>query len=158
MSRAFLADTSCLVAAFLSWHEHHEAAAGELERRFEGGERLVLAAHSLVECYAVLTRLPAPHRLSPADALALLRANVPSGTKIVSLDAKDHLAVLEEAAEARVAGGRIYDALIARAAREGGANVLVTLNEAHFRDLVPEEIELVNPGGRRDSPRARSPI
>jgi len=149
MSRAFLADTSCLVAAFLSWHEHHGAAAEELERRLERGERLVLAAHSLVECYAVLTRLPSPHRLSPADALALLKANVPAGTKIVSLDAKAHLAVLEDAADAGIAGGRTYDALIARAAREGGASALVTLNEAHFRDLVPDGIDLVIPADRR---------
>ncbi len=149
MSRAFLADTSCLVAAFLSWHEHHEAAAEELERRLERGERLVLSAHSLIECYAVLTRLPAPHRLSPGDALALLEANVPAGTKVVALDAKAHHGVLADAARTGVAGGRTYDALIARAAGDGGATALVTMNESHFRGLVPDGIDLVVPGGRR---------
>ena len=38
-------------------------------------EALVLAAHSLAETYAVLTRLPGPNRLRSRDAIALLEAN-----------------------------------------------------------------------------------
>ena len=55
----FLPDTSCLVAAVCSWHEHHQATSAELSRRVEHGEVLVLAAPALVEAYAVLTRLSA---------------------------------------------------------------------------------------------------
>ncbi len=36
---------------------------------------MLLPAPALVEAYAVLTRLPPPHRLSVPDALALLEAN-----------------------------------------------------------------------------------
>src|SRR5439155_4456381 len=62
-------DTSCLVAAVCAWHEHHAAAAREIERRLAAGEPMIVAAPALVESYAVLTRLPPPHRLRPADAL-----------------------------------------------------------------------------------------
>ena len=71
----FLPETSCLVAALCVWHEHNERAAREIERRLDRGESLVVAAPALVETYAVLTRLPSPHRLSPADSRALLEAN-----------------------------------------------------------------------------------
>jgi len=53
-------DTNCMVALLLPWHEHHARAKAETERRLDDGEILVLAAHTLVEAYTVLTRLPAP--------------------------------------------------------------------------------------------------
>ena len=71
----YLCDTSALVATVCSWHEHHARTRAEIEQRERTGEELVLAAHSLAEAYAVLTRLPAPNRLRSGDALALLEAN-----------------------------------------------------------------------------------
>jgi predicted nucleic acid-binding protein len=50
------ADTSVVVAAFASWHEHHAAA----RRALDGGLRLI--EHCALETYSVLTRLPPPHR------------------------------------------------------------------------------------------------
>ena len=43
-----------MIAAVCSWHEHHEAAANEIERRLAGRERMIVAAPALVEAYAVL--------------------------------------------------------------------------------------------------------
>ena len=74
MSR-FLCDTSCLVAAVCGWHEHHTRTVAELDGRARSGDELVIASHSLVETYAVLTRLPSPHRLTPATTMTLLEAN-----------------------------------------------------------------------------------
>jgi predicted nucleic acid-binding protein len=85
MTRAaatFFVDTSCIIAAVGGWHRHHPGAAAEIERCLEGHERLATAAHALAEAYAVLTRLPAPHRLAPADALALLEGNVIDGARV----------------------------------------------------------------------------
>ena len=53
-----------MVAAVCSWHEHHQAAIGEIERRLRRRETIIVAAPALVETFAVLTRLPSPHRLS----------------------------------------------------------------------------------------------
>jgi hypothetical protein len=49
-------DTSVVVAAFASWHEHHVLARKAMASR----PRLV--AQAAVESYSVLTRLPPPHR------------------------------------------------------------------------------------------------
>ena len=70
MSRV-LCDTTCLVAAVCGWHEHHTRTVAELDGRARSGDELVIASHSLVETYAVLTCLPSPHRLTPANTMTL---------------------------------------------------------------------------------------
>lgn len=130
--RTLALDSSCMVAAVCSWHERHEAAAAAIERSLNGGARLAVPAHALVETYAVLTRLPAPHRLSPDDAWALVKANFVDQTLLVALEPEDHVAVLTRLAESRLGGGRTYDALIAASARKAKANALLTLNPKHF--------------------------
>ena len=65
-----LLDANCLVAAAIAQHEHHRATVSELTRRRAAGQTLVMSAHAVLEAFAVLTRLPPPHRLAPADALA----------------------------------------------------------------------------------------
>jgi predicted nucleic acid-binding protein len=52
-----------MIAAVCSWHEHHEAAANDMERRLAGRAKVIVAAPSLIEAYAVLTRFLPPHRL-----------------------------------------------------------------------------------------------
>ena len=64
-----------MIAAVCSWHEHHELAANEIGRRLARREKMIIAAPALVEAYAVLTRLPPPHRISPEAALTLLDNN-----------------------------------------------------------------------------------
>ena len=139
----FLPDTSCIIAALVAWHEHHVAAAREISSRLDGGERLIVAAPVLVETYSVLTRFPAPHRLSPRDALALLDANL-FGHSLVALDAASYRALVSNAPAQSIAGGRTYDAVIARCAVRFGADVILTFNERHFRGLV-EGVEIVTP-------------
>ncbi|HEY3351148.1 MAG TPA: PIN domain-containing protein [Thermoanaerobaculia bacterium] len=139
----FLPDTSCIVAALVDWHECHEAAVREVSARLDAGERFIVAAPALVESYAVLTRLPAPHRLSPGDALALLEANL-FGHSLVALEAVSYRALISEAPARSIAGGRTYDAVIARCAVRAGAEVILTFNERHFRGLAPG-IEIVTP-------------
>ena len=57
-------------------------------------EDMVIPAHSLVESYAVMTRLPAPHRVAPADAVQLLRENF-ADVKIVTQPARAVLPISE---------------------------------------------------------------
>jgi predicted nucleic acid-binding protein len=71
----FSPDTSCMVAAVCGWHESHLAAREAIERRLRQADTMLVAGPALVEAYAVLTRLPPPHRLSASDAVALLDAN-----------------------------------------------------------------------------------
>jgi predicted nucleic acid-binding protein len=131
-----------------AWHEHHDRAAEEIERRLSRGEKMFVAAPALIEAYAVLTRLPPPHRLSPADALALLEANFMSVARIVALDGKSYRTLLRRAPDDGIAGGRTYDAVIAACAFKAKATVLLTFNESHFLSFVERGMEIVVPRSR----------
>jgi predicted nucleic acid-binding protein len=107
-----------MIAAICAWHEHHEQAANEIQHRLDRREKMVVAAPALVETYAVLTRLPPPHRLSPEDTLALLEGNFLKSASVVALDMKSYQALLRQAPKHRVSGGQTYDAVIAGCAKK----------------------------------------
>lgn len=133
-----------MVAAVCTWHEHHVAAAREIEARLERGEQLTIAAPALVEAYAVLTRLPSPHRLAPADAWALVEANFIKHSTVVALTGAAYARLLRRLAKQTVAGGRTYDAVIAECARRGKAEMLLTFNRRHF-EPPPAGVSVVEP-------------
>jgi predicted nucleic acid-binding protein len=134
-----------MIAAVCAWHERHEPAAAEIERRLGRGEELVVAGPALVEAYAVLTRLPPPHRLSPRDALALLEGNFLGSTRIVALGAASYRSLVRKAPAVGVSGGRSYDLVIATCAHAAKASALLTLNEEHFRSHVGRGLRIVVP-------------
>ena len=110
------ADTSVVVAALASWHEGHAAASAAIA----GDVRL--PAHALLEAYSVLTRLPPPHRFEAHAARDLLRATF-SDTPL-TLDPREHRALLDRLVEAGISGGASYDALIGTTASRHGATLL----------------------------------
>lgn len=153
----FTPDTSCIVAAVCTWHEHHGAAVTEVNRRLEMGERMAVPAPALVEAYAVLTRLPAPHRLSPVDAWTLVETGFIKLANVQALTAGAYKRLLRHVATAGIAGGRTYDLVIAECARKARAETLLTLNPRHF-DPAPEGVAVVDPTRSGISQKiARSP-
>lgn len=110
------ADTSVVVAAFASWHEGHEAALRALRR----GVRL--PAQVMVESYSVLTRLPPPHRAAAPVVESFLAERFPDAP--LTLPGSEVRVLLRAMAAAEVAGGAIYDALIAATARHWTAPLL----------------------------------
>ena len=143
MNVTILLDTSCLVAALCSWHEHHERTRQEIETRAAAKQRIVLSAHSLAETYAVLTRLPPPYRLRGTDALELLERNW-AGAKTVHLTGAETWRVLKDAEKRGVTGGRTYDALIAAAALKANVRALITWNARNFAAF-QDGLEVVTP-------------
>lgn len=143
--RRFALDTSCLVALVCAWHEHHAPTLAAVEQRLDAGKSLALAAPALVETYAVLTRLPAPHRLSPADALVLLAENFERRWQAVALSADEVWALLHAAPASKLYGGRTYDAVIAACARKANAHELLTLNLKHFETLGDSSLLIASP-------------
>ncbi len=139
-------DSSILVAASLGWHRFHAPAHDALvaSRRNRGG-RLVLPAPALVEAYAVMTRLPAPHRMSPDDARAVLSRSFEAEAGIVNLTGRGTWVFLHASAEGGIAGGRTYDALILECARKAGATRLLTLDRRDFGRLGAGDVEIVVP-------------
>ena len=143
---AFLPDTSCLIATFCSWHVHHRAVSAEIRRRLSAGQTMKIASHTLAESYAVLTRLPAPHRLAPKVAFQLLEANLQRHDTI-SIGPGDGWSLLEGLARDGIGGGRTYDAIIAATAVRGGVNCLLTLNERDFTRVAPDGLQVRRPIG-----------
>ncbi len=150
MARAprFLPNTSCIIAAVCAWHERHKEAAREIERRLAAGERLVVAAPALVESYAVLTRLPAPHRVAAVDARDLLEANFLKRSLLVALSAGEYRSLIRRAPENSVTGGQTYDAIIAACGRKARVTALLTLNARHFPLALAGNLRVVVPGER----------
>jgi predicted nucleic acid-binding protein len=144
MAGVFAIDSSCMIAAVCSWHEHHEVVAAAIEDCFERGEQLSIAGHALAEAYAVLTRLPSPYRLAPADAWALIEGNFVKAGNVIGLTGGQYKALLRTLVKTAIAGGRTYDAIIAEGARRAGARTLLTLNPRHF-DPPPSGVAIVVP-------------
>ncbi len=108
-------DSSVVIAGFASWHEHHDKARAALE------SAPYLIAHCALESYAVLTRLPAPHRASPKIVVEYLRAQFPNDP--ISLSTPT-VTLIEELYGLGISGGAVYDGLIAMTARSHHATLL----------------------------------
>jgi predicted nucleic acid-binding protein len=138
-------DASVVVAGLVAWHEAHDVAFAALGRTVEHGE-LVLPHSALIECYSVLTRLPAAHRLSPLDAAGLLESALRASGRLAGLRAAGAWGFVATLAEEGIRGGATYDRRILEEARSAGAVRLLTLNGADFRRFVAAGIEIVVPG------------
>lgn len=133
-------DTNVLVAAFLQGHPHHHTARPVVERVKAGQDDGFVAAHSLAEAYAVLTRLPGGNQVAPTVAWQLISENVLSDFNVVSLTSKEYAETLAEAAANGVEGGKTYDALLLAAAAKSGAERIYTTNVRHFQGLADDHL------------------
>ncbi len=135
-----------MVAAVCGWHEWHDRSAREIQERLDAGQTLIIGAPALAETFAVLTRLPPPHRVSPHVAAQLIDANfMRANLDIVSLGVDHFVDLIRTAPQRGIAGGRVYDAVILSCAMAAGASALLTFNERHFRSLAHSDIEIVVP-------------
>ncbi len=110
------ADTSVVVAAFASWHEHHEQARGALDHS------LRLIDHCALETYSVLTRLPPPHRCPGPVARDFMRLRFVE--PFLRLDARAYKSFVLELPERAITGGSAYDALVAATAAAHSATLI----------------------------------
>lgn len=133
-------DTNVLIAAFLRQHPHHHAARPVLERIKAGRDQGFVAAHSLAEAYAVLTRLPGGNHVNGAVAWQLLSENIVNDFTVVGLSPKEYAATLAKAAGHGIEGGRIYDSLVLAAAIKSEADRIYTTNVRHFLALAEEDV------------------
>jgi predicted nucleic acid-binding protein len=106
-------DTSVAVPLLVRSHHDHPAVA-----HWWNGQEITLSGHALAETYSVLTRLPGDARLAPADAARLIRARFPAPLVLSSRRART---LPETLSRLGIAGGAVYDALVALAAHEHGA-------------------------------------
>lgn len=130
-------DTSAIVAANTLTHELFGWAYPQVAQ----AERPALCAHSLAECYAIITASP-QIRLPPAQAVRLL-STIEQTWTVLPLTPAHYLRAAERCRDLALQGGAIYDTLIAEAALGADASALVTLNPRHFRRLGADVERLV---------------
>jgi predicted nucleic acid-binding protein len=105
-------DTSVALALAVAGHEHHHAT-----RKAIGGRSCGLSGHAVFETFSVLTRLPPPNRRTPRAIARLLAHNFPS-SRFLSAQGAERLHA--RLASLNIAGGAVYDALVAATAAEYG--------------------------------------
>jgi len=108
-------DTSVAIPLLVSSHRAHGAVT-----RWWNGQHVALSGHALAETYSVLTRLPGDLRLTPADAARLISERFVESLLLGPAVAARLPQVLSRLA---IAGGAVYDALVALAALEHGADL-----------------------------------
>jgi len=135
-----LLDTSVLIAAVVAKHDSHGKAFPVLGRVQDGKDEGFVAAHSLAEMYAILTKLPPPFRHSPEQALLSIEENVLKYFRISSLAGGDYATLLREAAVAGIQGGTIYDAILLASAGKANPDRIYTLNLKHFLAVAPRNL------------------
>ena len=84
------------------------------------GRELALTGHGLAETYSVLTRLPGDLRVDPLDAATLLRERF---AEPLTLKRATAARVPDELSRLGISGGAVYDALVAFAAVQHGADL-----------------------------------
>lgn len=105
-------DTSVAVPLLVQTHAAHAAVV-----RWWHGRPVALSGHALPETYSVLTRLPGDLRLDPDDAARLLRERF---APALTLGSEPSRTIVDVLSEHQIAGGAVYDALVALAAIEHG--------------------------------------
>ena len=128
-------DSSVLVPVFYGDHVHH-AASLEVFTRFSKPEA-GCGAHSLVEVYSTLTRMPGKHRIS-GDQAMLFISNIRERLTVIGLTPDEYADMLQSSSERGIVGGTIYDALLAACAMKAGAKKLFTWNLRHYSQFGPE--------------------
>ncbi len=112
---ALALDTSVAVPLLVQTHRAHAAVV-----RWWGDREVALSGHALAETYSVLTRLPGDLRLAPADAARLLGERF---AEPLVLGSEISVRLPDVLGRLRIAGGAVYDALVALAAAEHGAEL-----------------------------------
>jgi len=143
MAALTAADASVLVAAVVSWHERHRAAASAVEAAL-ARKALIIPSTALIDAYAILTRLPAQHRLAHADAFHLLRSSFGTA-RVAGPRTRDAWSMLRRWSVAPVGGSDAYDAQLLEIAKEAGAKTLLTFRRSELERLAVPGIEIVEP-------------
>jgi predicted nucleic acid-binding protein len=140
----FSMDSNCLVALLHSGHPLN-AQTSDAYLKIRGvAEGLVLSSHSRLETLSVLTRMPPPARVSLEHALESLDRSFGFARLEQPLE-EDYAHAIEACFRVNLAGGVLYDALIAHSVHRHGATKLLTWNTKHMKLVAPSGLEVLRP-------------
>lgn len=116
ISADLLLDTSAAIALLHDANPLHERVTAACR-----GRTLGLAGHAMAETYSVLTRLPGAARVTPQRAAQLIDHSFPASA---ALPPREALRAVQTLSAAGIAGGAVYDGLVALAAKAAGVTLL----------------------------------
>jgi len=108
-------DTSVAVPLLVRTHRAHSDVV-----RWWDGREVALSGHAVAETYSVLTRLPGDLRVAPTDAARLISNRF---VRPLLLGNEVAGSLPEVLGRLGIAGGAVYDALVALAAVQHGADL-----------------------------------
>ena len=120
MAAVIAPDTSVLVAGFVADHPFRDAAETALVEVRDGG---CLVAHTMAETYAVLSAPGGVYRVAPGLVMGYLDG-ILEGSAPIQPRPDAYRDAVELLSGAGRGGAPIHDALIAMAARDGGATLV----------------------------------
>ncbi|MFK7935757.1 MAG: type II toxin-antitoxin system VapC family toxin [Saprospiraceae bacterium] len=139
-----LLDTNVLVAANVKNHEHNAFAENWL---FDTEENIAISAHSILETYSTLTRVPFIPKVTPEQANYIILDVILPRVEILTLQDSDYAEVVQLMSKNKFIGGIIYDAAIVHCAVRNGVKKIVTGNVKHFQRVVDAfkyDCEIIN--------------
>ena len=86
----------------------------------------------------MLTTVAFGRRISPREAVGVIDTSIVSRCDVRTLGARRQLECIRAASRRGIAGGAVYDALIAEVGRAASVETIVTFNEADFRRVAPD--------------------
>ncbi len=127
-------DSCILIAGVHGNHPFHAVAVDWLINNLSLNE-LIVTHHSILETYAVLTRLPGELRITGAEAKQLLETSIRPNMQITTFSASSMWDFIDTFVNQGAIGGRSYDAFIAEILIKFGADAIATFNSTHFMSL-----------------------
>ena len=127
-------DSSILVAGVHANHPLHAVAAGWLIKNIPLHE-LIVSHHSILETYAVLTRLPGELRLTGPEAKQLLESTIKLNMRVADFSSSSIWECIDSLVNHSALGGRSYDVFIAEILSKSGAESVATFNTRHFSEF-----------------------
>jgi predicted nucleic acid-binding protein len=110
-------DSSVVIAALAPWHDAHQPARSAL-----AGAEVRLPAHVAFEATSALSRMPEGRRIAATVVFEALQRGFTKPW--LAMDGEGLRKALEQAIDAGVRGGALYDALIAATASAHDAELL----------------------------------
>jgi predicted nucleic acid-binding protein len=129
----------------IATHDHHDRAIAALDRHLNAGDQMIIVAHTLLETYSSVRRMPPSMRITPPDALVGIRGSFLSLGTVISLGQDEYVQLLRDLVSAGTVGGQVYDAAIAACARRAGVDVILTFNERHFERFAGNGLSIEAP-------------
>src|SRR5258708_14372736 len=114
-------DSNVRIALLCDWNDHHGKTLTSYERRLGKNAVPVIPVQAILECYSVLTRLPAPHRLPPEATRLAIEETFSRTAVIAELRPEAAWSAIDKLSRLGFGGGRVYDAPIPQCAAKARA-------------------------------------